>query len=235
MQKVKFKSEPYKIPNLFPEDIYQRIKTDHPVRLVAQIVDQLDLQDIIAMYKGGGTTAFHPKMLIKVIFYAYLSGVYSCRKIAKALEENIHFMWISGGSTPDFRTINNFRSSRLQDKITNLFAQVVKMLNDLGYLRLDTQYIDGTKIEAISNKFTFVWRKTVEKNKAKFEEKLQNVLQDIEIQIQKDTQQINKEELPKPIDSKAIKEKVEALNQQLKQKNNQDKETKKIEKTLEKN
>lgn len=90
--------------------------------------------------------------MIKVIFYAYLSNIYSCRKIAKALTEKIHFMYLSGNSTPNFRTINEFRGKVLKEKIKYLFAEVVKMLVQLGYISLDVQYIDGTKIEAKPNR-----------------------------------------------------------------------------------
>ena len=97
---------------LFPENIGDRISLNHPVRLVDKVVDELDISPIINNYKGGGTSSFHPRMMIKVLFYSYLSNVYSCRKIEKALQENIYFMWLSGNSTPDFRTINDFRGKR---------------------------------------------------------------------------------------------------------------------------
>src|SRR5690606_9951604 len=118
-------------------------------------------------------------------------------KIAKALNENIHFMFISGHSTPDFRTINDFRSKILKHSIRVLFAEVVKMLVELGYVSLDVQYIDGTKMEAKSNKYTFVWRKSVEKYKEKLEAKISSVLSDIEKSILSDNQEVNLEELPK--------------------------------------
>jgi transposase len=90
---------------LFPENLGDRIPSNHPVRLVSTVVDELDISSIMSNYKGGGTSSFHPRMLIKVLFYSYLSNVYSCRKIEKALQENIYFMWLAGNSTPDFRTI----------------------------------------------------------------------------------------------------------------------------------
>uniref|UniRef100_UPI001181B70D transposase n=1 Tax=Sphingobacterium sp. 1.A.4 TaxID=2044603 RepID=UPI001181B70D len=114
MANIQFKALPSNSPILFPENILDRIPLNHPVRLVSQVVDQLDLEHIIRQYKGGGTTSFHPRMLIKVLFYAYLSNIYSCRKIERALHENIHFMWLSGNSTPDYRTINYFRGKRLK-------------------------------------------------------------------------------------------------------------------------
>jgi len=72
-------------------------------------------------------------------------------------------MWLSGHSTPDYRTINYFRGKRLKDQIQKLFAEVVRLLHDLNYLSLDVQYIDGTKIESAANRYTFVWKGTVEK------------------------------------------------------------------------
>jgi len=83
--------------------------------------------------------------MIKILFYSYLNNTYSCRKIAHQLEENIYYMWLSGEASPNFRTINNFRSQKLQHKIQNLFAQMVHLMADMGYVSLKVQYVDGTK------------------------------------------------------------------------------------------
>ena len=217
MAKVTFKNQTGKTPELFPINIFDKISENHPVRLVDSIVDNLDISDIVKLYRGGGCSAYHPRMMVKVLFYSYLSNVYSCRKIAKALTENIHFMFISGNSTPDFRTINEFRGKILKEKIKDLFAEVVKMLVELGYVSLDVQYIDGTKIEAKSNKYTFVWKGSVEKYKEKLETKINTILSDIETSIQSDNQELNKEELPKKINSEELKEKLSELNKKLKE------------------
>ncbi|WP_415837253.1 transposase, partial [Pontibacter korlensis] len=129
---VVFKEQPGHQVVLFPQRIGDRIPEDHPVRLVDRVVDELNIDRILATYKGGGTSSYHPRMLLKVLFYAYLNNIYSCRRIARALEENIHFIWLSGGSTPDFRTINDFRSRRLKNQIQDLFAELVRLLNRLG-------------------------------------------------------------------------------------------------------
>jgi transposase len=217
MAKALFKPLPLNSPELFPVNIFERIPENHPVHLISDVVDRLDISNIMAEYKGGGTTAFAPKMMLKVLFYSYLSNIYSCRKIAKALNENIHFMWISGNSTPDFRTINNFRGQKLKHHIHDLFAEVVKMLQELQVLSLDIQYIDGTKIESVANKYTFVWRGSVEKNKAKLEEKIKKVLGDIDQQIQQDNQEANQQEVPQKIDSNLLKVKLGEINQRLKE------------------
>jgi len=217
MAKIVFKNQTGNCPELFPVNIFDKIPDNHPVRLVDTVVNSLDISAILKKYKGGGTSAYHPRMMIKVLFYSYLSNVYSCRKIAKALGENIHFMFISGNSTPDFRTINDFRGKILKDSIKTLFAEVVKMLIDMGYVSLDVQYIDGTKIEAKSNKYTFVWRKSVEKYKEKLEGKIKSVLSDIEQSILSDNQEVNQEELPKKIDSEELRERLSAINKKLKE------------------
>ncbi|QYS92338.1 IS1182 family transposase [Flavobacterium covae] len=217
MAKVRFKNQTGNSPELFPINIFDKIDDNHPVRLVDSIVDRLDISDIVKLYRGGGCSAYHPRMLIKVLFYSYLSNIYSCRKIAKALNENIHFMFISGNSTPGFRTINELRGKILKDKIKVLFAEVVKILVDLGYISLDVQYIDGTKIEAKSNKYTFVWRGSVEKYKEKLEVKINTILSDIENSIQSENQELNQEALPKKINSDELKEKLSELNKKLKE------------------
>ena len=217
MAKVSFKTQTGNFPELFPINIFDLIPEDHPSRLVDSVVNQLDISDIANLYLGGGCPAYHPRMMIKVLFYGYLSNTYSCRKIAKALTENIHFMYLSGNSTPNFRTINEFRGKILKEKIKDLFAEVVKMLVELGYISLDVQYIDGTKIEAKSNRYTFVWRGSVEKYKDKLEVKINTILSDIENSIQSDNQEINKEELPKKINSEDLKERLSQLNKKLKE------------------
>ena len=228
MAKVIFKSQSINTPELFPINIFDKISENHPVRLVDKVVNSLDISHILKKYKGGGTSAYHPRMMLKVLFYSYLSNTYSCRKIAKALTENIHFMFISGNSTPDFRTINDFRGKILKENIKDLFGEVVKMLVEMGYVSLDVQYIDGTKIEAKSNKYTFVWRGSVEKYKEKLEAKINSILSDIENSILSDNQEVNKEELPKKINSQELKEKLSELNKKLQEPN------KKIAKELQK-
>ena len=197
---------------LFPLSIDSKISDDHPVRLISQVVDELDLSGINFGYKGGGNSSYHPRMLLKVLFYAYLNNVYSCRKIETQLEQNIHYIWLSGDQHPNFRTINNFRSLRLKGSIHKLFVQVVFMLVEMGYITLREVYLDGTKIESKANKYSFVWRKSVEKNKAKLELKIHNILSQIEEGIAQDNEP--DDEPPAPINSKELKERIAAINRE---------------------
>lgn len=231
--KIQFKALPANNPSLFPENIFEKIPENHAVRLVNEVVDSLDIEHIIHQYKGGGTTSFHPRMMIKVLFYAYLNNIYSCRKIEKALQENIHFMWLSGNSTPDYRTINYFRGKRLKSHIQQLFADVVRLLQELQYVSLHVQYIDGTKIESAAGRYSFVWKGSVEKNKAQLEAKIQAVLTDIESQIKQDQSTLNNEEVPKAIDSKELKARVAKLNKNIEYQQKRSKQTEKQLKKLE--
>lgn len=212
--KIQFKTLSCNQIVLFPSNISERIPCNHPVRLVNQVVDLLNIDCLFSKYKGGGTTAYHPRMMLKVLFYSYLSNIYSCRKIEKALQENIYFMWLSGDSTPDFHTINYFRGTRLKEDIKDLFSQIVILLNDVGYLSLDVQYIDGTKIESASNRYTFVWRGSVEKNKIKLEEKIRSLLSLVDEHIEQDKEESCPKELAS-IHSDLLKDKVKELNSRL--------------------
>ena len=158
MTKVLFKPLPLDSPALFPVNIFERIPDNHPFHLISDVVDKSDISNIMAEYKGGSTTDFTPKMMLKVLFYSYLSTIYSCRKIAKALDENSYLMWISGNSTPSFGTINNCRGQRNKHHIHDLFAEAVKMLQASQVLSLDIEYMDGTKIASAANKYTLVWK-----------------------------------------------------------------------------
>lgn len=209
---VRFKSVTSQQSVLFPSNLSDKIAANHPVRLVNQIVDQLNIDDILSSYKGGGTSSYHPRVMIKILFYSYLNNIYSCRKIECQLHENIHYMWLSGEATPNFRTINNFRSQKLKNKIQQLFAEMVLLMNEMGYVSLDVQYVDGTKIESASNRYTFVWRGSVEKNKAKLETKLGTVLKEIESVIEEEQHQSPQEDLPQIIDSVLLEEKIRLLN-----------------------
>jgi transposase len=197
---------------LFPMSLDEKIPADASVRLVNQIVDNLDINKVLFTYKGGGTSSYHPRMMLKLVLYAYLNNIYSCRKIEKQNLENIHYMWLTNMQTPDHNTINNFRSKNLKDTIHAIFTQVVLMLVDMGYLSLDVIYIDGTKMESRANRYTFVWRKTVEKNKVKLEDKIRKVLEQIDEGIAQDN--LPDDEPPTPIDSKELKRRIAEINRE---------------------
>ena len=130
--------------------------------VVNALVDNLDLDKIKALYKEYGRSPYHPQMMLKVIIYAYMNNVYSCRKIEKLLLRDIHYIWLAGYEKPDFITINRFRN-RVKHEINQIFTQLVLLLAGKGYVSLDVEYIDGTKIESKANipsSGAKAWRRT---------------------------------------------------------------------------
>ncbi len=161
--------------SLLPPSYDDLVPQNHPVRIVNTILDSVDLSSLEKTYRGGGTSSYHPKVLLKILVYAYLRNLYSSRKIEQALHENIHFIWLSGGAKPDHNTISNFRSGKLKDKFKKIFNQVVVLLAEQGYLSLKELYVDGTKIEANANRYTFVWAKSIKTSRERIEKQLREL------------------------------------------------------------
>ncbi|WP_373271266.1 transposase [Paenibacillus sp. MY03] len=139
-----------------PMDLEDDIPPNHLVRVVNETVNHLDGKIFRDAYPGGGRDNYHPKMLTKVIIYAYTQQNYSSCQIAKAVRENIMFMWITGRQRPDFRTINRFRSERMKDILETVFTGVLQFLAAEKYVKLEHYFVDGTKIEANANRYTEV-------------------------------------------------------------------------------
>lgn len=185
MAKLHFRSYTTNQTVLFPQRIDENIAENDPVRIVSSIVDHLDMSSVNKLYSGMGRCPYHPRMMLKVIIYAYMNNIYSCRRIEQLLLRDIHFIWLAGYEKPDFITINRFRN-RLKDEINNIFTQLVLILATKGYVSLDVEYVDGTKIESKANKYTFVWRKTVERNRAKLMDKVKALLAQVDDCIARD-------------------------------------------------
>lgn len=140
------------------------IATDDPVRLVSAVVERMDLRKIERSYSRDGRNEYPPRILVKVLIYAYMRLIYSSREIERACRENICFMYLLGDyPAPDHNTIARFRSERLVGCEKELLEQVVALLVEWGFVSLATVFIDGTKIEANANRYSFVWKKSVEK------------------------------------------------------------------------
>ena len=138
-------------------------------------------------------------------------------------------MWLTGFQKPDFRTINKFRSEKLKDSIEEIFVATVKLLNRKGYVSLEKYFVDGTKIESAANKYTFVWKKAVEKNEKKLDEKLRVFLNDVDDITRKENQVYGDKDFAEtgddnPVTSEDIKEAAEKINQKLAEMNGLDDE-----------
>jgi len=178
--KVIFKRYEMDQPQLLPPSLEELIPEEHLVRVINGLIDRMKLEAIESAYKGGGTSSYHPRMLLKLIVYAYAEKNYSGRQIAKSVRENIHYMWLSGGNQPDFRTINRFRSERLKGRIQGVFTEVLEQLIESGYVKLEHYFVDGTRIEANANRYSYVWKKSTLNRRKALEEKVRELFEKID-------------------------------------------------------
>ena len=177
--KIHFRDYNPKQMTLFPQRLDKDIAENDPVRLVDSVIDNLRLDNFKKLYKERGRSPYHPKMMLKAVIYGYMNNLYSCRKIEASLKRDIHFIWLAGYEQPDFNTINRFRN-RVKEEINEVFTQLVIVLAEKGFITLDVEYIDGTKVESKANKYTFVWRKSTEKNRAKLMGRITALLEQID-------------------------------------------------------
>jgi hypothetical protein len=164
-------------------------------------------------------------MLLKVIVYGYVTNIYSSRKLAEACRERVPFMWLSEMNKPDHNTINRFRGVRLKHAFCSVFEEVVQLLAQEGLLSIDQVYTDGTKIKANANKYTFVWKKSIQSNK----QKIKNQLEEIWAYAQNIASEGDR--MPEPTDlttinPQSVNAKVEKLNNALSANDQVDKKVK---------
>lgn len=155
---------------VLPLSLKGLIPNDDSVRLLSHELEDLDYSKLYLAYSAKGRNpAVDPKTMFKILTYAYSQGIYSSRKIESACKRDINFMWLlAGGKAPDHCTIARFRTGFLAEACEDLFYQQVRRLAAMGELSEETVFIDGTRLEACANKYTFVWRKSV----SKWEEKM---------------------------------------------------------------
>ena len=207
---------------LMPPSYDEKIPADHLVRVVNAAVEKIDLSSLLAQYPGGGRSSYHPQMMLKVLVYAYAEKIYSSRRIAKALRENIYFMWISGESTPDFRTINDFRGSRMKGVIGDVFSAVLEHLVAEGHVKLEHYFLDGTKIEADANKHKVVWAKKRDNYHKRVQEQIKELLKHIEQVNEEEQDEYGDDDLEEmggngqsEVNSELLQKKIEEINRKL--------------------
>lgn len=216
-KKVVFKKYVQNQAVMFPPSLEEMIPEKHPVRVVNDIVERIEIGELEKSYKGGGASSYHPRMLLKVLIYAYLRNVYSSRKIEAALTENVHFMWLSGGAKPDHNTISDFRSKRLAGQLKGIFNRVVMLLAEEGVVTLRELTVDGTKIEANANRYTFVWGRAIKVSRERIEKQLRELWAYVEKVYADEENQPNAPEFT-GLDARAVEKAIEEINEALKKK-----------------
>ena len=153
------------------------IPADDSVRLLNAVLERMDYSKLHEAYSRYGRIERSPENLFKIVVYGNMNGIFSSRKLEQACRRDVNFMYLLGRApAPDHATIARFRSKRLTDVVEDLFFQLVNLLAETGELSLCSVFIDGTKLEASANRYSFVWKKSTQKNEVKMQEKMKTEL-----------------------------------------------------------
>lgn len=164
-----------KIDEVFAEKI---IPEDDSVRLLDQIVEEMDLTPLMRAYeRRGRRPATNPSTMLKIMLYANMEKKYTSRSIESSCKRDINFIWLlNGAPAPNYHEIARFRSKRLAECAEELFYQIVYQLKENNEIRYEHLFVDGTKIEANENKYSFVWKKSTTKYEARNEKRLNEIM-----------------------------------------------------------
>lgn len=164
---------------ILPLELASCLPPNHIVFTIEMVVNELDDALFQSFYHDYGRPSYHPKLLLSALLFAYSQGIFSGRKIAKLVQENLAMQYLTGQLTISYRTINRFRvANSIETIIQNLFIELNLRLKMEELISLDCIYIDGTKIEANANKYSFVWKKATEKFSAKLQTSLRTYFQE---------------------------------------------------------
>lgn len=144
-----FKNYQQKQSFLLPPCFSDFLGESHEAVILGEFIQELNTAELEQSYHNqtGGCSAYHPVMLLSILIYGYMNGIFSSRQIAKQLKQNLAFMYLAGNTTPDFRTLSRFRKEK-GAYLENIFAAVVSKARDLGLMNFGTCCLDGTKIYA---------------------------------------------------------------------------------------
>ncbi|MEW5843327.1 MAG: IS1182 family transposase [Bacteroidota bacterium] len=198
---MKFRNYEQSQIELLPSSLEELIPSNHIVRMIDMVVEQLDLEELYKSYSEEGQPGYHPKMLLKILLYGYTTGVRSSRKIAEKTKSDVYFMYLSAQQRPDFRTISDFRLTK-RKYLESYFIQVLEICKEAGLYRLQHISVDGSKIKANASK-----KKTKEEDELiRYEEVVKSILRAADEADKKEDEIYGKDrginELPSDIDSK---------------------------------
>lgn len=157
------------------------IPADDSVRLLDQMIEEMDLRPLMRAYDvRGRKPATTPSTMLKVVVYANMEKIYSSRNIHSACKRDINFIWLlNGEKAPSYHEIARFRSKRLSQCAEEIFFQLVEKLKSIGEIAYEHLFVDGTKIEANANKYSFVWKKSTTKYETRNNEKLEKAVEEL--------------------------------------------------------
>jgi transposase len=163
---------------LLPPSLREWLAENHLVYFVSDVVDQLDLSAIHAVYEkeSRGRPPYDPRLMTKLLVYGYCTGVFSSRRIQKRLQEDIPFKVLAAGNEPDFRTISDFRKIHIET-LQSLFEQVLAMALECGSIKLGRVSLDGTKVKANASKHKAMSYGRMNEKQQQLKEQVQQLLE----------------------------------------------------------
>ncbi|RCW62149.1 IS1182 family transposase, partial [Saliterribacillus persicus] len=165
---------------ILPLDLEMKLEKNDIALTVHHLVEQIPEEAFASFVRPTGCPAYHPRMMMKIILCAYTQSVFSGRKIEALLKDSVRMMWLAQGHEPSYRTINRFRvNPEVKELLRQSFVQFRCQLVQEELIEEEAIFIDGTKIEANANKFTFVWRKSVERYSAQLVEKSNQMYEEL--------------------------------------------------------
>ena len=192
----KFKDITQHQMHLLPPSLEDFIDSRHLVRVIDKFVSILPPSIWDSSFTGGGAPSYHPVIMLKVILYAYSLKIFSCREIAKAIRQDVTFMWLTGMQRPTFNTVNRFRTDYFKDILEDVFTELLDFLHRKCYISYQDFFVDGTKLEANAGRYTHVWRKNTERYKAAVKERVKGLLQAIDKLNQEEDERYGDCDLP---------------------------------------
>ena len=166
---------------LLPPSLEDLIPEKDLARVVDRFVRSLSRSSVEdRLEKSQGRPSHHPRAMLKVLLYAYAGQLYSSRKIARALRQNVCFMWLSGMERPDHSTVSRFRSIYLKDCLGEVFGELMRFLLKEGYVEGEDYFVDGTLLEADARKHHVVWRKNTQRYGDRVRERAAEILREVE-------------------------------------------------------
>lgn len=196
-----------------PLELGSFLPQNHLVFTIEKIVNELENSIFNSFYHENGRPSYHPKMLLATLLFAYSQGIFSGRKIEKMMLENIAMQYLTGQLVVSYRTINRFRvATGMEELIRDLFIDLNLRLKMEELVTLDCLYIDGTKIEANANKYSFVWKKATDKFSAKLQANLKSYFQEEISPLIQEAIVLDEQE---PVTSEQLAEFVHVLQEEL--------------------
>ena len=223
---------------MIPMEWKTLIPKDDVVFVLNDLIDNMNIDKLLDTYSPIGCNSYSPKVMLKILMYGYIRKRYSSRQIAEDVQSDIKFIWLAGGNKPTRNVINSFRKDKMKVIMEDVFVELLIVLEKKGYINTEEYFVDGTKIEANANKYTFVWKKAIEKYRTKLQEQVHELMKDIDnLNAEEDKLYPDKEIKPEDITPDELEEFAKRLSDKLneglekqksKEEKDKDKKAKKI-------